>query len=118
MTGWRSAPWGSLPRVTRSSRSAHPVHNSRAARERIMGDYFFLIVAVPVIGFLGLLMWAAQRGRPVEGPGGTLVFRHGLLLRGFALFAAFGIPLGITVLVFFNPPKTEGDLTAIICLYA
>jgi hypothetical protein len=83
-----------------------------------MGDYFFLIVAVPVIGFLGLLMWAAQRGRPVEGPGGTLVFRHGLLLRGFAMVMAFGIPLGITILVLFNPPKKEGDLTAIVCLYA
>ena len=82
-----------------------------------MGDYFFLIVAVPAIGFLSLLLWAARRGRPAEGPGATLVFRHGLLLRGFSLFAAFGIPLGITVLVLFNPPKQDGDVTAILCLY-
>lgn len=83
-----------------------------------MGDYFFLIIAVPVIGFLGLLMWAAQRGRPVAGPGGTLVFRHSLLLRGFSLLMAFGIPIGITVLMFFNPPKNESDVGAIIGLYA
>jgi hypothetical protein len=77
------------------------------------------MITVAVVGFLGLLTWAARRGKPRADPEtGTLVFRHSILFRGFSLLAAFGIPLGITALVLVNPPKKDGDVTAIVCLYA
>jgi Bacterial PH domain len=82
-----------------------------------MGFAFPLIV-VAVTGLLALMAWAAQRGRPTADPAsGRLVFRHSGVFRGFALFAAFGIPLGITVLVLFHPPKNDGDLIAIGFIY-
>jgi hypothetical protein len=81
-----------------------------------------LLVPVGVFTFLGLLTWAACLGRPRAAPAtDTLVLRHSLWLRGFALFSGFGIPLGITVLVFVFPPKDTGDLGAILgvfCLFA
>jgi hypothetical protein len=80
---------------------------------------FVLAIGAAVVGFLGLLLWAARAGRPAAGPEpGALLFRHGLLLRGFALFAAFGIPLAITALVFVFPPQKEGDVGAIIGVYS
>jgi hypothetical protein len=84
-----------------------------------MGPFFYPLIFVAVTGMLALFCWAAQRGKPTADPEtGTLLFRHSLLLRGFALFAAFGVPLAITILVFFNPPKNEGDVWAIVGLYA
>jgi hypothetical protein len=60
----------------------------------------------------------AQRGKPKADPEtGTLVFRHSILFRGFSLFAALGIPLAITVLVIFNPPKKPGEVGAVFGLY-
>jgi hypothetical protein len=55
------------------------------------------IIGVVVVGFLGLLMWAAQRGKPTVDSDGTLIFRHSLLFRGFTLFVA------ILVLVILPP---------------
>jgi hypothetical protein len=84
-----------------------------------MGPFFIPIVGGAVIGMLALLMWAARIGRPrVDPETGALLFRHSAIFRGFSLFAAFGIPLGITVLVIFHPPKKEGDVGAIISIYA
>jgi hypothetical protein len=87
-----------------------------------MGRGIAGVIGLVVVGFLGLLIWVAQRGKPTVtfAPGqivGTLVFRHSLLFRGFALFAGLGIPLAITVLVIFNPPTKEGDVYAILGLY-
>jgi hypothetical protein len=87
-----------------------------------MGPVFVGIIGGAVAGFLGLLMWVAQRGKPTvsfdpDQIAGTLVFRHSWLFRGFALFAGIGIPLAITVLVVFNPPKNPGDVYAILGLY-
>jgi hypothetical protein len=84
-----------------------------------MGPFFVPIIIVAVTGFLGALLWVAQRGGPEADPEtGTYLFRHSWLFRGFSLFAAFGIPLGITLLVIFNPPKHDGDLIAIVFIYA
>jgi hypothetical protein len=83
-----------------------------------MGGFGVMTVAAAVSGLLGLLAWAARRGTPKSDPAtGTLLFRHSPLFRGFALFSAFGVPLGITVLVIFNPPKKDGDTVAILGLY-
>jgi hypothetical protein len=85
----------------------------------MMQPVFFGVIGGAVVGVLGLLLWAAQRGKPRSDPETeTLIFRHSILLRGFAMFAGFGIPIGITILMFFHPPKHEGDVWAIIGLYA
>lgn len=84
-----------------------------------MGPYFSGIITVAVLGFLALLTWAAQREKPHADPAaGTLVFRHSAIFRWFSYVMAFGIPVAITVLVIFNPPKKDGDVGAIIGLYA
>jgi len=71
-----------------------------------------------VMAFLGQLLWTAQRGRPkADAATGAPWFRHRVLFRGFALFAAFGIPLAITALVISMPPKNRGDVLAVIGLY-
>ena len=84
-----------------------------------MDPYFVPVIIGSVTAFFAVLFLIAQRGGPVGDPeNGTYLFRHSILLRGFALFAAFGIPIGITLLVIFNPPKGEGDVGAIIVIYA
>jgi hypothetical protein len=59
-----------------------------------------------------LLMCAALactlRARPIfVQQSHMLVFRHHLLMRVFAVFTAFIIPLAITILVLAIPPKDE-----------
>jgi hypothetical protein len=67
---------------------------------------------------MAVMIAAARRGRPVVDPTtGLLLFRHGLLLRGFSIFAAFGIPIAITALVIASPPKPH-EYGAVIFLYA
>src|SRR4051794_17696927 len=84
-----------------------------------MQPFTSAIVAVVVMTFLAILMGAAQRGKPTADPStGFLVFRHNIFLRGFALFAAFGIPIGIPALVIAKPPKTQGDSLVIFGIYA
>ncbi len=62
-----------------------------------MQQYGSAVTAVVVMGFLAILMGAARRGQPVADPiTGLPVLRHNFLLRGFSLFAAFGIPIGTT----------------------
>jgi hypothetical protein len=85
-----------------------------------MKPYEFLIVYVGVTASLGLLLWTARRGRPkVDLSTGALWFRHSVLFRGFAVLAAFGMPLAITaLLIFVMPPKNAGDVLAVIAIYA
>ena len=81
---------------------------------------FLLIALIPIalVLLLGMLTLAAWLVRPQPDPATTLlVLRHSWWLKGFALFAAFGIPLAITVLVYFQPPQDDGDLGAILGLY-
>src|SRR5262249_58543406 len=114
---------GEIASATRLTNGNGWVTGKRTSRGSLegyyVGPYFVPMITVAVVGFLGLLAWAARRGKPRADPEtGTLVFRHSILFRGFSLLAAFGIPLGITALVLVNPPKKEGDVTAIVCLYA
>jgi hypothetical protein len=83
-----------------------------------MGPFFVPAVELAVLGVLGLLLLVAQRGRPTaDAAAGTFVFRHSVFLRGFALVATFGIPLGITVLVLLHPPEKEGEVYAVVLVY-
>jgi hypothetical protein len=76
------------------------------------------LIIFSVMAFLGLLMAAAQRGRPrVDPQTGSLLFQHSWLFRGFSLFMAIGVPIGLTALVLFHPPKNNGDLAAILGLF-
>ncbi|MBY0524144.1 MAG: ABC transporter permease [Gemmataceae bacterium] len=83
-----------------------------------MGPFFYPIISISVLAFMGLLLWAAQRERPVADPvAGTVRIRHSMVFRWFSYFMAFVPPLGITVLLFFNPPRKDGDVFAIVFLY-
>jgi hypothetical protein len=82
-------------------------------------QYTSAITTVFLLVFFGMLMRAAQQGQPTaETMPGFLVFRHHILLRGFFVFATFGIPLGLTTLVVAFPPKNQGEYDAIVGLYA
>src|SRR5262249_29349375 len=121
-TGWWWAGWGGCGPATPSRRSAWTCRGRRSRRRSkggSMGDFFIATtISFAAVGLLGLLLWAAGQRRPVAAPGtGILVFRHGPLLRGFTLAAAFGIPLAITALAVVNPPKDRGDVMAIAGLY-
>lgn len=66
------------------------------------------LIAISVVGLLGLMAWAARRGRPRPGPDDhTVLFRHNGVFRWFAYVTAFGIPVGLTALVIAFPPKAE-----------
>jgi hypothetical protein len=68
---------------------------------------------------MAILLWAASRGRPtIVSDDGSLLFRHNIAFRWFSLFVALGIPLAITVLVFYKPPQNDDDLWAILGIYA
>ena len=84
-----------------------------------MPRYQPLIIGVLVGGILGLMVWAAKRGRPkLDAETGVVWFRHSALFRGFSLFMGFGIPLAITALLLYKPPKNRTDVLAVIGLYA
>lgn len=77
------------------------------------------IICMLVIFILSGMLGAAQRGKQVTEAGtGFLVFRYHLILRSFALFMAFGVPIGITALVLAKPPKDESEHQAVFGLYA
>src|SRR5438046_371432 len=68
----------------------------------------FGLMAVGVLGLLGLLAQAAGRGRPEPGPGGDAVLvRHSLAFRLCAFLAALALPVGLTVLFTAYPPGRE-----------
>lgn len=82
-------------------------------------DLIALVSGVGAYVFLAILMAAAKRGKPTTNPGTSfLTFRHHILLRGFSLFLAFGMPIGITALIIAMPPKDQGDYLAILIIYA
>jgi hypothetical protein len=84
-----------------------------------MQPYIYGIIGGAVVFFLNLMLLAAKRGQAKADPEtGQLVFRHSMLFRGFAYFSAFVIPIGITILVLFQPPKNDRDVYAIIGIYA
>jgi hypothetical protein len=66
------------------------------------------LIALAVVGLLALIAWAGRQGRPRPAPGpDTLLLRYNLLFRWFAYAVAFGIPAGLTVAVYFHPPRAE-----------
>ncbi len=81
------------------------------------GGVFAGVIAGVVLAVLGGILYLARTGQPRE-EAGRLVFRYGLPLRILAALLLFGPLIGITVLVMFKPPVKEGDLYAILGLYA
>lgn len=76
------------------------------------------LIAASVIILMAVMSWAAQRGRPAARAGGrTLVFRYNFVFRWFALFAAFGVPAGITMLVVTFRPRGD-DVWYVFAIYA
>jgi Bacterial PH domain len=66
------------------------------------------LIALAVVALLALIAWAGRHGRPRPAPGpDTLLLRYNLLFRWFAYAIAFGIPAGLTVAVYFHPPRAE-----------
>jgi hypothetical protein len=68
----------------------------------------FGLMAVGVLGLLGLLAVIAGRGRPepVRGDPSVLV-RHSPGFRLFAFLAALGFPVGLTILFTVYPPNRD-----------
>src|SRR5262245_18620957 len=76
------------------------------------------LIAVVVVGALGLMVWAARRGRPRPGDQAhTLRFRHNTLFRWFVYVSTFGIPIGLTALVIAIPPRGE-EVAYVVAAYA
>ena len=64
------------------------------------------LIALAVVAFLALIAWAGRQGRPRPAPGpDTLLLRYNLLFRWFAYAVAFGIPVGLTIALYFHPPR-------------
>jgi hypothetical protein len=83
-----------------------------------MDSITYAVIGVSVAGVLGLLVWAAQREKPkIDFETETLVFRHSKVFRGLSLFFAFGIPFGLTILLFFVPVRNANDVWAVVGLY-
>jgi hypothetical protein len=81
----------------------------------------YALIAVCVIALLGMMAWAARRGRPSAGGGEhTVLFHYTIVLRTFSFLAAFGIPAGITALVIAFPPKRSevGYVVGVYALFA
>jgi hypothetical protein len=68
----------------------------------------FGLMAVGVLGLLGLLAAAAGRGRPVPTAGELAVLvRHSPAFRAFAFLATLAFPIGLTVLFSLYPPGRD-----------
>jgi hypothetical protein len=78
------------------------------------------VAAVVTLVFMGILLWASRRGKPLrDAYTNAMVFRHGILIRGFALLGTFGAPSAITLIGIFRPPPPQpGDFWAVCFLYA
>ena len=71
-----------------------------------------------VLGGLALLSWVAwDMPASIEGVGDKLTLRYNRWVRGYFLFAAFGIPLGLTVLAIVNRPKDDEEMWCLLFLY-
>lgn len=81
------------------------------------GPLFSGLVCCSVVLVLGALIFLARAERPLEGPG-RLVFRYHIGLRILTLVLFFGTILMVTIILFFNPPKQDGDVYAIFGVYA
>jgi hypothetical protein len=65
-----------------------------------------------------MLILSAKRTKPiVDRNTGLVMFQHCRLVRRFALFVAIGVPLILTPVVLFSPPKNAADRLAVKELY-
>jgi hypothetical protein len=85
--------------------------------EGVVGGVLGGVAGGVVVLLLGVVVyltrsWAAQDGE------GRLVFRYHIALRILSTVLFFGTLLMVTVILYFNPPKNEGDVYAIIGVYA
>jgi len=78
----------------------------------------FAFIKISVIFVLKVLLGVANRERAkTDTATGKLQLRYGGLYRGFAIFAAFGIPFCITVLLIVAPQWNKDDLAGKIAMY-
>jgi hypothetical protein len=68
----------------------------------------FLVLALIVgLGFVWSLFITARRGKPAIDPStGAMTFRHGWMLRWFAVFALFGAQILLAVWAVIYPPQS------------
>lgn len=77
------------------------------------------IVTGAAISTVTLLLYAAHRGKAKFDPAtGDVTLYHSPIYRAVAVLGAFFAPLGVTFILFFHPPKKEGDVFVILGIYA
>ncbi len=77
----------------------------------------FLVLAFVALlgfGFVWLLFAVARAAPPYREEAGTVTFRHGALLRAFAVLAFFGAPMLLGLWVLFFPPRSNTTLAPAI----
>jgi magnesium-transporting ATPase (P-type) len=72
------------------------------------------LVALLGFGFVWLLFGVARAAPPYRADGDTLTFRHGKLLRLFAVVVFFAAPLVFGLWLLFFPPRSNATLFPII----
>lgn len=65
------------------------------------------LVALLGFGFIWLLLSVARAAPPERIDGDTITFRHGKLMRSFAVLVFFGVPLGMGLMVIAYPPRSN-----------
>jgi hypothetical protein len=68
------------------------------------------LVAVLGLGFVWLLFGVARAAPPYRADGDTFTFRHGKLLRLFAVVVFFAAPLVFGLWLLFFPPRSNATL--------
>lgn len=71
-----------------------------------MALLFLVLTLLIGVGMLWALISTARRGEPQRDPTGGMVFRHGRLLRWFAVFALFGAEGLLAVWAIIYPPQS------------
>jgi endonuclease/exonuclease/phosphatase family metal-dependent hydrolase len=80
-----------------------------------MALLFVLLAILLTVGFIWLITTTAQ-GEPFRVDGGTVTYRHSLLLRGFSLFALFGVGFVLIVGWILFPPKVGQSYLPLILM--
>jgi hypothetical protein len=84
-----------------------------------MPEPTLIITGAVVVALMASLMYFARRDQPIADPSdGAQIVRYSPSSRAFAIIAAFGIPIGISVWVFVEPPPNRREHIAALELYA